>query len=263
MTGPIYPRIPHDEVQSEYIQEQIQAGSFENLTHREYVNNLTYVEWYGTDGLSPNTTGLSAAGASHSNWRIATKYPDAYDSIRQEFDAKTRHEYPLKSGSSNDPAIRRPWARRHRNEWNRVCDEPADDETAVAGVPIEDRPRFGTFRFPKLPYDDLTSEFIRVELERGSFDDLEYRQYVNRLVYIEAWTREPRRFASGMYPPSRPWIVAAKQPTEYDIIREELDAPTRSELTPRDSVYYGDIDHQERTKRHKREWQRVQETLHK
>jgi hypothetical protein len=110
-----------------------------------------------------------------------------------------------------------------------------------------------------LPYTDLQSEFIRDEIRRGAFDDLEFRQYVNRLVYIECWTRNRSRFVNGAYPQIRPWIVAAKQPTEYDIIRAELDAPTRDDLEPIQSVSYPNSELDTRRQRHRAQWRRVQE----
>lgn len=39
--------------------------------------------------------------------------------------------------------------------------------------------------FPRKPYDEVESEFIRDEIRRGSFDDVDYRRYINELVYLE------------------------------------------------------------------------------
>ena len=74
-----FPMIPYEGVESEFIRDEIASGDYYDLNHRQYVNDLIYVEWYAKGGLSPNASGLSAAIAEFRNWRVATKYPEAFD----------------------------------------------------------------------------------------------------------------------------------------------------------------------------------------
>ncbi|WP_332898151.1 hypothetical protein [Haladaptatus sp. CMSO5] len=249
-----FPKIPYDEVRSTHIQEAIRRGEFEDTAHRRYVNDLVYVEWYTRIGIAPTLRATSANGIRATVWRLALKYPEVFDAIRREFGATTREEAFNQEDFSKwnwngeeDPSARRIWATRHRWEWNRVCDENAKIRQGTADrVQLSVRPGFAPFRFPKVHYDDIQSDFIVAEIRRGSFDDFEYRQYVNKLVYIETWTREPTRIASSAVPHYKPWLVCAQFPDEYDIIFRELNPPTRTDSKPS-------------AKQHKRAWQSVQE----
>lgn len=261
ITEHLFPRIPYDEVESTFVREEIRAGAFGDIEHREYVNDLVYVEWYARGGLSPNATGLSAACASFKNWRTAAKYPQAYDAVREDCGAETRAEYTWSRSGVDDPDARRRWARRHRAEWRAVRGESTEPGDAVdRETPLSERPRFSMFRFPRMPYDEVESTFVREEIRRGSFDDVDYRRYVNALVYFEGWTREPGKVRSGgAYPSVRPWIVAAQHPEAYDLVRADLGASTRADMTPHSSFAYGD-DLEERAARHEREWRAVAES---
>lgn len=260
MRGHRFPRIPYDEVRSPFIREAIRGGCFEDLAHRTCVNDLVYVEWYTVEGVHPEATGMSRAGAMSMFWRIATSHPAAFDAVRRDLGAETRGEYRWTTSGDEDPQARRRWARRHRAEWNAVQGgEEPPEESAGPTVPIADRPSFAPFRFPKLPYTELESAFVIGEIGRGSFDDMEHRRYVNELVYIETWTREPERMLSGGYPPITPWIVAAKNPDEFDWIRRDLGASTRREIDPIPEAYYSEAELASRPERHKREWVAVQE----
>lgn len=254
-----FPRLPYDEVQSPVIRETIRAGSFADPQHRQLVNDLVYAEWYATEGLAPGATGLSAACAAVHNWRIAARRPERYDAVRRAVGAETRTEYTLASGVKMDVEARRRWTRRHRQGWRAAHDGIAREPA----VSLEERPRCGHFRFPEIPYAAVESPFVLEELRRGTFDDLEHREYVNRLVYLETWTRLPGRIHSGGYPKARPWVVAAKHPAACDRIRTDLDASPRAELAPFGGSpgSESELDPGERRRkcRHAREWRRVQE----
>ena len=94
-----FPMIPYEGVESEFIRDEIASGDYYDLNHRQYVNDLIYVEWYAKGGLSPNASGLSAAIAEFRNWRVATKYPEAFDEVRQEFGKRTRVDYARRDNS--------------------------------------------------------------------------------------------------------------------------------------------------------------------
>ena len=53
------------------------------------------------------------------------------------------------------------------------------------------------YAFPRKPYDEVVSEFIRKEIRQGSFDNPEYRCYVNGLVWLEWYTTEGRETITG------------------------------------------------------------------
>ncbi|WP_338727426.1 hypothetical protein [Haladaptatus sp. DJG-WS-42] len=261
-----FPQIPYDEVRSARIREAIRRGDFEDIAHRRFVNDLVYVEWYTRIGIAPTLRATTANGIRANVWRLAMKYPTVFDTIRRELGATTREEAFNQEDFSRwdwngeeDPLSRRIWATRHGWEWNRVCDENAKIRQGTADrVQLSVRPAFAPFRFPELHYDDLRSDFIIEEIRRGSFDDLEYRQYVNKLVYIETWTREPTRIAFHAVPHYKPWLVCAQFPEEYDIIRRELGAPTRADFE-RNPPPIPAAEVESRARQHKREWLAVQE----
>lgn len=43
---------------------------------------------------------------------------------------------------------------------------------------------------PVIPYPEVESEFIRQAIKDGSFDDREYRTYVNELIHIERFVKK-------------------------------------------------------------------------
>lgn len=259
MADPLLPQIPYGEVRSTFIGDELRGGAFEDLAHRIYVNHLIFVEWYVLDRPSISLSGLDTAGMSMVNWRIATKYPEAFDAVRREHRATTSHERTWGGSGDEDPVARKSWAERHRNEWRVVCSDAVPAGAARTDPEaIAERPRFAPFRFPKLPYDRLRSEFVREELRCGSFDDLEHSRYVNKLVYIEAWARDRHRFHTGGYPPIKPWILFSQLPTEYDIIHREFGEPTRADLEIWGNSLPDEAD-AETTCRYKRAWQSVAE----
>lgn len=261
MTRNPFPKLSYDDVTSEFIRTEIRRGSFEDHEHRAYVNDLVYVEWHTKTGIPEGCTGISAAGMGFTHWRIAARFPKAFDAVRRDLDAKTRAEYPLGGRWSDDADENLDSADRHRAAWNVVQSESSlSDDWQPARSPQDHRPSISEFRFPRVSYDEVESEFVRGEIQRGSFDDLEYRLYVNVLVYVEAWTQDPSLVSNGAYPPVRPWIVAAKYPREYDLVRRDLGAPTRREIEPRKNVTSGDVEEEEELRRrHKTEWVAVQE----
>jgi len=254
-----FPMIPYDDVESEFIRDEISSGDYYDLDHRQYVNDLIYVEWYAKGGLSPNANGLSAAIAGFRNWRVATKYPESFDEVRREFGKDTREDCASRGNREEDIQEVREWALRHRNEWRRIKGETdSTDETPAEDVPIDDRPNFQRFRFPRIPYDEVESEFVRDEIRKGSFDDMEHRTYVNRLVHIEVLTRNPEMVRPGAYPPVRSWRIASRHPDEFDVIRAELGKPTRDEMVPvKESGPEDEAELKELSLRHEQEWKAV------
>ena len=119
-----------------------------------------------------------------------------------------------------------------------------------------------TYAFPRKPYDEVVSEFIRKEIRQGSFDDPEYRCYVNELVWLEWYTTEGRRTITGGISRLGAAVhrrkVAAVHPEAYDAIRRDLGASTRTE---EGWHWQGEEDPDERrqwARRHSEEWQAVQ-----
>lgn len=45
-----------------------------------------------------------------------------------------------------------------------------------------------TYAFPPKPYDEVVSQFIRERIRRGSFENREFRQDINTLVWLE-WAK--------------------------------------------------------------------------
>lgn len=116
---------------------------------------------------------------------------------------------------------------------------------------------------PRKPYDEVGSEFTRDEIRQGSFDDLEYRRYVNELVWLEWCTNEgvgPNTSGiSALGISVHRWKLAAAYPRAYDAIRQDLGASTRAEGQ---MGWRGEEDPKERrrwARRHHEEWQAVQE----
>ena len=256
-TYPI-PRKPYDEVASEFIRREISRGSFDDLEYRRYVNELVWIEWYTLIG--PSSAGISAYGCSLHNWRVAATFPNAYDEVRRDHDAPTRSEQEWRWNGEEDPQDRREWAGRHRSEWEAVQKgEQRPPETRNQLGRFSSR-RFAPFRFPIVPYDTVQSSFIREEIRQGTFDDLEYRRYVNKLTWIEwnttDWDGGPT-YGSIM----RNCRLAAEYPQEYDLLRLENGAETRASFDTPGEVSYGNIDIEETAHEYKRSWQTVQEAV--
>jgi hypothetical protein len=73
----------------------------------------------------------------------------------------------------------------------------------------------------------VESAFIRDEIRTGTFDDYEYRQYVNQLVFIERWLREGlKSVKNSYYHPIRAYRVAGKVPDGFHILRTEFNRET-------------------------------------
>lgn len=256
-----FPMLPYDEVTSSFLRESIRRGRFEDLEYRAYVNDLVFVEWYLTGGMSPDAGGISRAGASASVSKVAAKYPLAFDAVCRDLDKPTREEWSTRRPDHEDHDARIRWAARHRREWHHVAEHPTEPFTPPTDwPPIEDRPHFRSYRFPVYPYDGVRSTFIRAEIRRGSFEDKAYRRYVNRLVYVEAFTREPGRFEGHGYPPVRPWNIAARHPEAFDAVRRDLEAPTRADLVPIESMSRDPAEVERLDARHGREWRRIRES---
>lgn len=256
MEDHVFPRKPYEQVVSETIREEIRQGSFDDLEYRRYVNELVGIEWYTTDWDSGNSTGISAFGVTVGHWRRAAMFPELYDRIRDDLGASTRADHEWTWHGEEDPDERRRWARQHRDEWRAVQRGEQRPPSARNELDTRGSRTFAPFRFPVVPYDALQSEFIREEIQLGSFDDLEQRQYVNKLAWIEWYTTDSRRNSFSSV--TRNWRLAALHPTEYDIIRHELGEPTRDSLEPEGEIYYGDIDLETKTREFKESWRAVQ-----
>lgn len=117
-----FPKLPYDEVESEFIRGEIRRGDFNDIEHRRYVNKLVWIEWYTTKGIPEGSTGVSAFGLSVRRWQLAAEYPEAYDIIRREFGAKTLadHRHHRRGRSTEDIAERRQRAREHAAQWRTV-----------------------------------------------------------------------------------------------------------------------------------------------
>lgn len=256
-----FPRMPYDEVTSTFVRESVRSGRFEDPAYRSYVNDLVFVEWYLTGGVPATTTGISRAGASSSFYRVAVKYPLAFDAVCRDHDRPVRADWSTTRPAHEDHDARVRWAARHRREWHHVAENSTEPFTPPCEwPPVEERPPFRPYRFPVYPYDGVRSTFVRSEISRGSFDDEAYRRYVDRLVYLEAFTREPARFEGHGYPPVRPWRIAARHPEAFDAVRRDLGAPTRAELV---TIQFAELDPEEverREARHARGWRRVRES---
>lgn len=115
--------------------------------------------------------------------------------------------------------------------------------------------------FPRKPYDQVRSEFIRNKIQNGSFHDLEYRRYINELIGLE-WYVEHDSWESGIAAYGAAvnnWRTAAMFPEDYDCIMRDLDAPTRAE---HEWSWNGTEDEAERQRwaqQHAEEWQAVKE----
>jgi hypothetical protein len=258
MTMHAFPRKPYDEVASEFIRDEIRQGSFDDLEYRRYVNELVWLEWYTTEGVGPNTPGISAYGMSVHRWKLAAAHPQAYDTVRRDLGASTRAEEEWGWHGEEDPEERRRWARRHHEEWQVV--QEGEQRSPETRTELESRGSrsFAPFRFPVLPYDSIQSPFIREEIRLGSFDDLEYRQRVNELAWIEWFTTDWD--SGGLFgQTAKNWRLAAKYPQDFDIVRRELGEETRESLELSGEIGCGDIDAMAVARQHKRAWQAVQQ----
>lgn len=256
MIDDLYPIIPYEDVESVYIRQQIHDESFYDIEHRQFVNSLVHVEWFARNGYPDNCTGLSASGIAYHDALVALKYPAAYDRVRAAFGKSTRAERTIGQDRDEDPELRRAWARRHRTEWQAVArGEAYTDDSEVADIPVGERNQFSGFRFPELPYTSVKSTYIRDEIRNGAFNDYEYRQYVNHLVFIECWLREGlTAVKQSYYHPIRAYQVAGKVPDGFHILRTEFD---RRAIRPFDSRQRERDEQDEQ--RYRDSWQAVQE----
>ncbi|PSP88630.1 hypothetical protein BRC90_06860 [Halobacteriales archaeon QS_4_69_34] len=190
---------------------------------------------------------------------MAAAIPEAYDAVQRDLDAPTRSEKEWNWYGEEDPDERRRWARRHREEWRAV--QRGEQRPPGARTELETRGHrsFAPFRFPVSPYDALQSPFVREEIRRGTFDDIEYRRYVNKLAWIEWYTTDWEQ-GGAWGPVITNWRIASEYPEEFDIVRRELDEETRASLDLSGGIYYGDIDAEAAAREYKRSWQAVQET---
>ena len=255
----VFPRKPYDEVQSSTIRAEIRSGAFEDIDYRRYVNELVWLEWYTLDFDPASASGVSAFGCNVHRWRLAARLPELYDAIRDELGADTRAAISWPGDGSAQPAKRRRVARRHRAEWHAVAHEDKQENTDRQSLGKNGRRRpFARFRFPIIPYDTVTSSFIREEIAQESFDNLEHRRYVNKLVWIEwfAATDQQLGFPS---PVGKNWRLAAQHPQAFDIVRREVGADTRETVRLEGEISYGDIDADAKRREYRRAWRAVQE----
>lgn len=256
MEDHVFPWKPYDQVESGYIRDEIRRGSFDDIEYRRYVNELVSLEWHAIDRDHSGSTATGAFAATVSHWRRVAMLPEAYDAIMEDLGEPTRADHEWTWNGEADPDARRRWARRHAEEWRAVQRGEQRDPSARLELESRGRRPFAPFRFPVVPYDAIQSEFVREEICRGSFDDLEHRQYVNELAWIEWYTTDAERNGFGSM--VRNWELAALHPEEFDIVRRELGESTRAALEPEGEVYHGDVDLEETAREYKRSWRAVQ-----
>lgn len=104
----------------------------------------------------------------------------------------------------------------------------------------------------------MTSSFIRDEIVQGSFDNLEHRQYVHKLVWIEWFATTDQQFGFPS-PVGTNWRLAAQHPQAFDIVRREVDEDTRETARIKGKISHGDIDADAKRREYRRAWWAVQE----
>lgn len=186
--------------------------------------------------------------------------PEAYDRVRQDLDAPTRREATWGWNGEEDPEKCREWTQQHRREWRAIQQGEARSIEARSELTSQGHRSFTPFRFPVLPYDTTQSAFTRRLIREGDFDDVEYRRFVNKLVWLE-WYATEWDGNSTYGPVFKNWRIAAEYPTEYDLVRRELGEETRDVLEPEGEIHYGAIDVAARTREHERSWTAVQEAF--
>jgi hypothetical protein len=114
-----FPRKPYDEVESAFLREELHRGSFDDLEHRRYVNELVWLEWYATRQTGSSTPG--ALGTVVTNWRLAAGHPEVFDIVRREVGASTRDSLDLRGGlACNEEADLDERARELKRAWRAV-----------------------------------------------------------------------------------------------------------------------------------------------
>lgn len=253
----VFPRKPYDEVESEFIRGEIARGSFDDLEYRRYVNELVWLEWYTNEWNPAGSTGISAFGVSVHRWRIAAKYPEKNDIVRRQLGASARSEdqweVPAPDVAETFPEL----ARQHRAGWKAVQDGERLDTSRRSAPDTGEETGTPAFLFPVFPYPASQSEFICEEIRRGSFDGIDYRHYVNQLLWIEWYTTDAKK-TRKLGPPVWNFKLAALHPDGYDTIRRELGEETRTEMTLDGAVYHGHDDIEAATRRYRRAWQAVE-----
>jgi hypothetical protein len=224
-----FPRKSYDEVQSEFVRDEIRRGSFDDLEHRRYVNELVWLEWYTRDWTPAGA--ISSFGTDVHRYQLAARIPTAYDAVRESLDATTRADISFSGGGDADPAERRSRAREHATQWAAAASGDRRDRSPADQLGRHGRRRpFARFRFPVVPYETVQSEFIRGEIRRGSFDDLEHRRAVNQLVWLEWYATGGETSPGSFGPVVTNWQLAAVHLDAFDIVRRELGAPTRDSI---------------------------------
>jgi hypothetical protein len=184
-------------------------------------------------------------------------FPEEYDRIMRDLDAPTRAEHEWSWNGTEDESERQRWAQRHAEEWQAVKKGNQRPPSARTELNTKGSRPFTPFRFPVAPYDTIQSEFIREKIRYGSFEDMEYRRYVNELVWIEWYTTNWERGGS-FGPEIKNWKLATLYPEEFDTIRRELDEETRESLKVTGEVYHGDVDLEEKEREYEESWRAVQ-----
>jgi hypothetical protein len=257
MVTRVFPRKPYDEVQSEFVRDEIRRGSFDDIEYRRYVNELVWLEWYTRDRTSVGA--ISSFAADLHRYRLAARIPDAYDAVRESLDATTRADISFSGGGDADPARRQSLSQEHARQWAAAARGDRRDRSTADQLGRHGRRRpFARFRFPVLAYDTVQSEFVRDEIRRGSFDDLEHRRAVNQLVWLEWYATggdtAPGSFGSAV----TNWRLAAVHLDAFDIVRREFGAPTRDSIRLEGELACSvDTPLDERTSELERAWQAV------
>jgi hypothetical protein len=112
-------------------------------------------------------------------------------------------------------------------------------------------------------YTEVESRFVRQQIAEGSYDDVDHRQYVDDLVAIDRYVRNPPcSFGAGIHF----GVVRNRHPGAYDIVQEELDPEGYEERKRREAERRAEIAaalerDDEETALERREWDRVAEAF--
>ncbi|QSG09584.1 hypothetical protein [Halapricum desulfuricans] len=107
-----FPEIPYTSVESTFIQDEICDGSFDDYEHRQYVNQLVFVERWLREGLK---------SVKHSYYhpirayRVAGKVPDGFHILRTEFDQEAIQPFDSRERERDQQD-----EQRYRDSWQTV-----------------------------------------------------------------------------------------------------------------------------------------------
>ena len=104
---------PYVELESAFIENVIRDGSFADVSYRQYVNALVWIE-------SLTLAAEPTMSAPVQLWRLATQYPIEFDRIRAELGAPTRASLLPAVGRQVAGQERDACTREYATQWRRV-----------------------------------------------------------------------------------------------------------------------------------------------